>query len=233
MTRIPDLIFCSGGDKGFARLAVEAGFRYGAQLPNTVHDYAPLYFADQDWKRPNREAYLAALAQHRPTLGTVLDWERDDQFAEVLAWAEDVARHVQVVVLIPKVIGGIARLPRVIGGRPIRLGYSAASTYGGAAVPVWEFIGWPVHVLGGSPHRQMKMAHYLDVHSCDGNVARRMAVTHCAFWAPGTATNSKNRWWPQLGDLGEASWGKDAPYEAFRRSCKAILAAWRQLGSPA
>ncbi|MGH2355790.1 MAG: DUF6610 family protein [Chloroflexota bacterium] len=223
------MIFCSGGDRRFAALAVQAGFRYGAQLPNTVHPaLGPLYFADQDWKRPDRAAYVAALRRWRPALATVLDWERDEQLPEVLSWAEDAAPYVETLVLIPKVVGGVERLPRSVGGRPVRLGYSAASSYGGTAVPIWEFAGWPVHVLGGAPHRQMVLARYLDVRSCDGNMTRRMAVTHCAFWVPGTARYAKNRWWPQLQEDNAEQWGQDAPHEAFRRSCANILAAWRE-----
>jgi hypothetical protein len=78
---------------------------YGAQLPATV--YYPPQFVDQDWKRPDRAAYVAAVAQHRPRMATVLDWERDEQLPEVLAWAEDVAPFVERVILIPKVIGGV------------------------------------------------------------------------------------------------------------------------------
>jgi len=228
-SRQPDLIWCSGSSRRYTEIAVAAGFRYGARLPDTVYpEIAPLYFADQDWRRPAREAYLAAVRRWRPALATALDWEREEQLPEVLAWAEDLAALVQVVIVIPKVFGGIARLPHAVGGRPVRLGYSAATSYGGTGVPMWDFVAWPhgVHVLGGSPQRQLRLARYLDVRSVDGNVARRMANAHCAYWVPGSATGCANRWWPHLQGTGAGGWGHDAPYEAFRRSCTNILAAW-------
>lgn len=228
------MIYCAGGNGRFARIAIEAGFLYGAQLPDTV--YFPLAFADQDWKRPDRAVYMAALSEHRPRMATVLDWERDEQLPEVLAWAEEAAQYVETVMIIPKVFGGIARLPRRIGGAAVRLGYSVPTRHGGTQVPVWEFFGWPVHLLGGSPHAQMRIARTagLSVRSADGNMHMLMATRHCRFWVPGTARYASNRWWPTLREAHGQMWGdggadSDAPYEAFRRSCKNISDAWRKL----
>jgi hypothetical protein len=72
------------------------------------------------------------------------------------------------------------------------------------------------------------LAGIADVVSADGNVIRKMA-NNCQTWVPGTAHRSRNRWFPFLADLGLGEWGKDAPYEAFRRSCGEVLAAWARL----
>jgi len=228
----PVLIFCGGGNPRFAQTAIDAGFRYGAQLPKAV--YGPLYFADQDWRVPNREAYMAGLAEHRPHMATVLDWEREEQLAEVLNWAEEAAQYVQRVVLIPKVPGGVGRLPRRIGGAGVILGYSVPTRYGGTPLPLWSFAGWPIHLLGGSPHRQMEYWRYLtpiaEVVSVDGNMASKMATQRCQFWTPGTARYAHNRYWPTIKEADGCKWpGGDAPYEAFRRSCANIPAAWQEL----
>lgn len=208
------------------QIAIDAGFRCGARLPNTV--YASLYFADQDWRKPNRTAYMRALAQHRPVLATVLDWERSEQLAEVLDWAEEAAQWVtDSILVIPKVVNEIGQLPRVIGGRAVRLGYSVPTKFAGTCVPAWEFTGWPVHLLGGPPHRQMQIARYLDVWSVDGNYAQKMAVRWNQFWEPGTARYAADRYWPRLREADGQLWGDDAPYEAFRRSCTNITRAWR------
>lgn len=37
-----------------------------------------------------------------------------------------------------------------------------------ATMPAWEFGRRPVHLLGGSPHAQMEMRHYMNVVSADG-----------------------------------------------------------------
>lgn len=219
MVAAPELIFCADGNPAFARAAVEAGFRYGARLPATV--YQPVYFADQDWKRPDRGAYMRALALHRPEVATVLDLERTDQLGEVLSWAEEAAQYVRRVVVIPKEPGVIEALPRRVGGAEVVLGYSVPTRYGGTAVPVWEFCGWPVHLLGGSPHRQMGLAGYLGVVSADGNMAHQQAH-RCRFWARKAGAKGH---WTQLRDAGDGR-AEGANLEAFRRSCEAILAAW-------
>lgn len=222
---MPELIYCAGGNARFAEIALLYGFRYGAQIPN-YKIYADLWFADQDWKRPDRAAYIAALAQHKPTMATVLDWERDDQLAEVLGWAEEAAQHTERVLIIPKVIGGIDRIPRRIGGKDVVLAFSVPTTHGGTQVPIWEFAGWPIHLLGGSPQAQMHYAAHLnaiaEVVSTDGNMSNKMAH-YCRFWR---ARPGPKGHWVQLAEVGDGDWGKDANAEAFRRSCENIAAAW-------
>lgn len=226
-----ELIYCAAGNPRFAAIAVSAGYRYGARLPGTV--YQPVYFADQDYKRPDRPAYMAALARHRPAMATVLDWEQAEQLPTVLDWAEEAAQHAARVVIVPKVPGAVDRLPRRIGGADVVLGYSIPTSYGGTQVPAWELAGWPLHLLGGSPNAQMRtylhLAAVADVVSADGNYAQKLATRHCQFWQPGTARGANNRWWPTLKEADGRCWECDGPYEAFRRSCIAIRAAWAEL----
>lgn len=223
-----DLIYCASGNRRFADTAVAAGFRLGARLPGTVYtDVAPLHFADQDWKDPDRRRYFNAAAALRPRLMTVLDLERLDQLDTVLSWAEEAARIAETVIVIPKVCGATAQLPRSIGGKEMRLGFSVPTGYGKTDVPVEEFAGWPVHLLGGAPQAQMRYALDMDVQSADGNYAMKMAMTG-NVWVAGTFAGSatRNRWWPYLRELGCHA-DDDVPYEAFRRSCTNIAAAWR------
>lgn len=221
-----ELIYCADGNPRFAQIAISAGFRYGAQLPNTIYFHP--WFADQDWKDPNRSKYIAALAEHRPHIATVLDWEHAEQLPEVLSWAEEAAAYVEQVVIIPKVLGGISQPPRHIGTKPVVLGYSVPTKFAGTDVPVWEFTGWPVHLLGGQPQHQIHLARYLNVTSTDTNYMNKMAVQHCQFWVPGTARGANNRHWPTLREAngGTPVEGDDLPYEAFRRSCDNIMQAW-------
>jgi len=225
----PTLIYCANGNPRFAKIAIDAGFKYGARLPGTV--YFPIKFADQDWKNPDRERYMAELEKHKPMMATILDLERIEQRNEVLNWAEEAAQHVQQILIIPKVSGIIDTLPHRINGADVILAYSVPTRYGGTFVPVWEFDNWPVHLLGGSPHAQMELIYYLNVVSTDGNYAQSVAVRHCQFWVPGTARYARNRWWPTLREAngGEKWAGGDAPYEAFKRSCKNIMKAWQKL----
>jgi hypothetical protein len=220
----PALIYCADGNPTFATAAVEAGWLYGARLPATV--YHRVHFADQDWRRPDRAAYMAALSRHRPALATVLDWEHPAQLPEVLSWAEEAAAFVSdAVLIVPKVPGGVGRLPRVVGGRRVVLAYSVPTAYGGAALWLGELAGWPVHLLGGSPQSQMRLWRYLrnccEVVSADGNAAHRQAH-HCRFWSrhPGPKGH-----WTQLGTAGLGC-DRGANLKAFRRSLAEIRAAW-------
>lgn len=219
-----ELVYCASKNKHFDDLALAAGFRLGAQVPCAV--YHPLWFCDQNWKAPDRVAYMAALAQHRPHMASVLDLERADQLAEVLSWAEEAAQYCERVMIIPKAQRSIQRLPRSIGGAAIVLGYSVPTRHGGTTVWPGEFEGWPIHLLGGSPQAQMRhAARFRNVVSVDGNMSNLMATRFCAYWTAGHSTDTKDRYWQKM----ERTWGADAPLEAFRRSCVNIKAAWSYL----
>jgi hypothetical protein len=159
---------------------------------------------------------MAALAKHRPVMATVLDWEQEEQRGEVLDWAEEAAQYVERVLIVPKVIGGIESLPRRVGDADIVLAYSVPTRYGGTSVPSWEFSGWPVHLLGGSPHKQMEMSYYFDTVSADGNYHLLKAQKFGEYW-------SKNRW------VNIQSRERDAMYRAFELSCQNIARAWESL----
>jgi hypothetical protein len=176
------------------------------------------------------------LARYRPTMATVLDLERADQLPEVLDWAAEAASWVEKVVIIPKVEGIVDQIPPTVAGSEVVLGYSVPTRYGATDLPLEAFAGWPVHLLGGSPHAQMSLyrrfAGTARVISADGNYAGKMALRRCQFWVNGTATRARNHWWPTLREAADgALWrGTGLAYEeAFRRSCANITAAWREL----
>jgi hypothetical protein len=223
-----ELIYCASGNARFAEIAIKAGFLYGAQVPNTV--YFPPYFVDNDFKRPDLERYAEAVKEHRPIIASAVDWMQYKQLPEVLSWAETIAPFVEIIMIIPKVIGRIDEIPRVIGGKPVRLGYSVPTSYGGTLCGYNEFAGWPVHILGGSPQKAKRLTRFLNVVSIDGNMHLKMATQKNAFFDPQKQTS--RGYWPTLKDFDGTKWGDgskkaDAPYEAFQRSCKAIMAMWQ------
>jgi hypothetical protein len=226
MGNVPELIYCAGKNRVFEGIALAAGYTLGARLPATI--YHPIGFADQDWHEPDRGAYMLALAQHRPRMATVLDLEREEQRDDVLSWAEEASAYCERVLIIPKYSGAIDTLPRRINGADVVLAFSVPTKYGGTQVPLWEFAGWPVHLLGGSPHAQMHYAAQLnsiaDVVSADGNMSNKMAH-RCMFWNAKPGGAKQGRWW-LLGDIGLAAFGEGSNQEAFRRSCINIREAW-------
>jgi len=223
MHNLPTLIYCADGNRRFAAIAIRNNYKYGAQLPHKVY-FAP-YFADQNWKNPVRVRYMETLAKHRPTLATVLDWESEEQLAEVLSWAEEVAQFVETSIIIPKVVGGIKRLPRFINGKEVRLGYSASSTFSSTPVTFSEFQGWPVHCLGGGPRIQLQLKRTHDLRSADGNYIQKLARINCQFYSP--AIPAKNHGWPMLREVGMGYIKNDAIYTAFELTCIGVQMAWR------
>lgn len=194
------LIFTAAANKKYAQRAMRQGFLYGARLPATV--YYPPYFVDQEYKDPDRDGYMRALAEHKPAIATVLDLEHEEQFDEVLSWADEAARYVQEsVIIIPKVDGIIKWLPRYMRGKSVRLGYSVLSSYGQTEVNWREFRNWDVHLLGGSPHRQLAYTKLLNVVSVDindaMNIARRNQVWHAI-----PVHQAANKRAPQLKEIG-------------------------------
>ena len=172
---------------------------------------------------------MAALARHRPAVATVLDWEREEQLMEVLSWAEEAAQYAgEAVVIIPKVPGGVPSLPRAIGGRRVVLGYSVPTSYGGSPLALWEIAGWPVHLLGGQPHKQLVCYDYLrgiaEVVSADGNAAC-MQAHRGRFWCREKSPVVRSHWW-QLREAGDER-TEGVNLECLRRSLENIKAAWR------
>ena len=218
------LIFCYGDNRAFCEIAISAGYRYGVRLPEDT-PMAPISFADQNWhKADSRAGYMAALAIYKPRTATVLDLERADQLPTVLSWAEEAAQYCEQVLIIPKAHGVIARLPRRIGGADVVLAYSIPTKHGGSAVWAGEFEGWPVHLLGGSPHAQMRWAtRFANVVSADGNM-HALHAQRCRFWRQ---EKGRKGHWVELSEAGDTERGKDAPLRAFRRSCVNIATAWR------
>ncbi len=219
---MPTLVFCAHGNRRYAVRAIAAGFRYGSRLPAKV--YFPVWFADQNWRQPDRVPYMRALREHKPAMATVLDWESEEQLPEVLDWAEEAAQWAERVLIIPKVQSGVTRLPRRVGRADVVLAYSVPSKYGATELLAWEFAGWPIHLLGGSPMRQLETWRYLaaiaEVVSADGNAIQR-AANYGVFYdgrANGWATRDSR-----------VPKGPDLCYRAFERSCQEVMAAWRRL----
>lgn len=169
---------------------------------------------------------MAALNEYRPHIASVIDWEYPEQLPDVISWAKSAALFVDIVVIIPKVSGGIAQLPRRIDGKEIRLGYSVPTKHGGTMLHIAEFIGWPVHLLGGSPGAQMRLARYMDVRSADGNMHLKMA-NRGLYWVQGKRTFSND--WVSILEMDGERFGGNGNHESFRRSCINIMAEWDRL----
>ena len=223
-----DLIYCAGGNKRFAQIAIEHGFLYGSRSDDKP--YFPVDFVDINYKQgraawPN---HLAFVREHRPKYAVAPDLMAIEDLGDVLAEAERLAAWAQTVIVVPKVHGIMASIPSEFA-----IGYSVPTSYGGTELWIGEFVGRRVHLLGGSPRKQATIWRYLsgDVRSVDGNLMSRLACSACQFFDPSrSAPKAKNKWWPTLLEADGQRWPhEDAFYEAFQRSCRNLKQFWMQL----
>lgn len=173
----------------------------------------PLALLDCDWKKPNWSRHLAIAKTEHPWLCAVPDIESASQLPDALVKSQEIAAHCERILIIPKALSIIHSIPAEIGGRPIVLGYSVPTSYGGTSVPLWEFGRRPVHLLGGSPRAQKELCRYLNVVSLDGNVAWNLARRGIFYGQNGTSPKRNTL----LRSDGKRFAG-DGPYEALRRS---------------
>lgn len=215
-----EIIFCASNSKRFTPIAIENGWLYGARLPGTVH--AKLYFSDQKYQKPNRIAYMKAVKEHKPNIASVIDWEKPEQYQEVMDWAFEVSEHTNQIMIIPKVSGMVEKIPETINGKKVILGFSIPTSNGATNLLIWEFSGREIHLLGGSPENQYEYFMYLNncgkVVSLDCNYTM-MKAGHCQYW------KSLGKW---VQDNYESP--IDAPYKCFEKTMRNLYKFWKGLG---
>lgn len=206
----PLLIYCAGASRRFADIAIAAGFVYGCRS-----DHKPNHavrFADLNWKKPDLDQHLGFVREHRPLLAVAPDVLDLGDLSSTLRYAESLAEWADRVIIVPKAPGVMDQLPH----EPwLVVGYSVPTRYGGAGLLMAEMAGWPVHLLGGLPGRQLELAHYVHVFSADGNAAAKAAEFGAVF-------DARSRKWQMRAE----PLGPDLPYRAFARSCAQIVRAW-------
>lgn len=218
-----DLIYCAGGNPLLSQIAYEEGyllgFRSDANMANCKY---PVSFIDIDYKKPDFEKHLGVVSRYHPKYATVPDLSEQEVSREdidrVLAQAERLQLHCEIVLVVPKLTGQITLLPPHFA-----IGYSVPSRYGGAKYPLWELAGRKIHLLGGSPKKQMQAYLHLsaiaEVMSIDGNYAQSQAVKYAMYW-------HRHKW---LYHPEKDAGGKDLYQECWRWSCQHLMTAWKQI----
>lgn len=245
-----EIIYCAHPHERLYKAAQERGFLLGCQLPSTAlrkHNKFSIHFADQDWKAwkkakeadkkdggnrivEHRSRYMDELKLFRPKVATVLDLEFPEQFEEVVSWAEEASQYVETVIIIPKYAGAISQIEsrfpdRKINGASIRLGYSVPTSFGGTKVHKSEFGDWPIHLLGGSPEKQMKLSKIMNVVSVDSNMILKFA-NRCMVWVSKDLMGCRASTVP-LKSLIEFQ-ADGAYFRAFELSATNVMAAWEE-----
>jgi hypothetical protein len=216
-----DLIYCAAGNALLVDIAYETGWQLGMRSDASPMKYPPL-FIDVEYKKPDFEKHLEVVARHKPKYATVPDLsELEVSQADVdraLRQAERLQPHCEIVLIVPKLSGQIAMLPEEMA-----IGYSVPSKYGGAQYPLWELSERRVHLLGGSPRKQMQCYLHLsaiaNVMSADGNYSQKQAVNYAMYW-------EKHRWHYHPEKINN---GKDLYAECWKWSCINLMQAWQRI----
>jgi hypothetical protein len=176
-------------------LACKSGWLYGLRSsagPCAVADIMlshKVQFVDCLYTDYNHDLHLAQVAKHRPRYATVRDIMLRGQceqagikyyaFDQIMKWAEELREYADNVIVIPKTDCIKDIPPEYV------LGLSIPTSHGGTPLPLDKFRGRRVHLLGGSPNRQISYWQALrdEVISMDNNYLMKIAQYGVA-WIP-------------------------------------------------
>lgn len=150
---------------------VEHGWRPGARYTNLRDiryvEFAGVGFLDIHWKQYDFDRHLEAAATSKPFITVARDVEKRRDLKAVLREADELGKHAHVVVIVPKDPALANCLDTAIPPQFI-LGYSVPTRYGATPISPDKFKR-PVHLLGGRPDTQRRLASSMPVVSLDCN----------------------------------------------------------------
>jgi len=151
------------------QIAVSHGWLPGARYTNLrdVKKFDRLGFLDIDWKNYDFIRHLEAVKLTRPLITVARDVEEKRDLRRVIDQAFRLLEWTTHVVVVPKDIALEKNLCRSIPAEFL-LGFSVPTRYGGTRLSPIAFKR-PVHLLGGRPDVQRKLADMMPVFSIDTN----------------------------------------------------------------
>lgn len=152
-------------------IAIKYGWYPAARYTNMrdvkTYDIKGTGFLDINWKNYSFEKHFKTTQEHKPKITIARDVVSIFDLDQILREAEQLAEHATYVAIVPKDTQLNGRLSELIP-KEYLLAYSVASKYGGTNVDIESF-DRPVHLLGGRPDTQRKLAEKLKVFSLDCN----------------------------------------------------------------
>jgi len=157
--------------KPVIRLALKQGWRPAARYTNLRDvrglQFANLGFLDVPWKRYRFDLHVEAVKRTRPFMTVARDVEAAQDLEDILREGEQLQAFCDYVVVVPKDRRLGPDLDRLIPPHMI-LGYSVPTRYGSTPIPT-KYFTRPVHLLGGRPDVQRRLADSMPVVSVDCN----------------------------------------------------------------
>jgi hypothetical protein len=150
-------------------IAARYGWLPGARYTNLrdVRHVTRIGFLDINWRSYDFERHLTAVKATRPMLTVARDVVRRRDLARTLDEAHVLGRYCDFVVVVPKARSLAEELNEVIPAHML-LGFSVPTKYGSTTLsPRW--FKRPVHLLGGRPDVQRRLANEMPVVSVDCN----------------------------------------------------------------
>lgn len=164
------VVRCVNHSRRVHSIARRFGWLPGARYTNLrdIRDVDRVGLLDIDWQRYDFHKHLAAVKAVRPLLTVALDITHRRQLGRVLDQALQLAEYGPGVIIVPKATSLGPDLQQLIPDRFV-LGYSVPTRYGGTRIPIECFGSRPIHLLGGRPDVQRRLAERLNIISLDCN----------------------------------------------------------------
>ena len=183
-----DLIYTAANNARFLEICNRAQWLLGIRSDKyPCAEVESVQFVDVDYNAPSFARHVEMVKRFRPRYATVPDLSdqvvSSQDIMRALRQADILAPYCEVVLIVPKLSGQIAALPK-----DSVIGYSMPTAYGAAQYPLWELEGHGVHLLGGSPHAQLHFFRHIScftqVKSLDGNMWQKMSG-YGRYWNQG------------------------------------------------
>lgn len=149
-------------------IADKFGWLPGAKYTNLrdIKHCKRVGFIDIDWKNYCFEKHIDAVIKTSPLYTVAKDIIDIKEVDEILYQADQLSNYAENVILVPK----DCKLKNMLNNLPHKylLGYSVPTKYGGTEISTSHFQR-PVHLLGGRPDIQRKLANEMQVISFDCN----------------------------------------------------------------
>lgn len=144
------VILCKGSSPSIPEVIYKTGMLYG-----TRHTEKPLlqpFMVDIQWEKYDWQDYLTKLKAWKPVFVMAPDFMNLEQLPDLLTKIQELRDlGILKIAVCPKFIGAVQYIPK-----DCIIGISIPSTMAGFLPPIEELVGKKVHLLGGSPHNQIK-----------------------------------------------------------------------------
>lgn len=193
-----DVYFCHRSE--FLHTADAIGYKCGSRVDNLhnaedyVSDGGEITFIDNDFKNPDVDRLETAVKALQPELFVLPDVYDDENISKTIELGKRLENDTVTPVFVPKTASFEYHIPS-----EWRLGYSVTSSYGSTDLSLEDFSEYEIHLLGGSPKRQIELLdvaveHDIDIVSIDTNSLTKGSNFGKIVTPPETFLNGGNVW---------------------------------------